>query len=143
MLPRAVFRAGAAPGRAAPLRGLCAPTAEADAKRRLVTFFVRDLPKGTTEDELKEAFAVAGASVSGVKLPACSRGESRGFGFVSIESKECDLVRREVDGSTLRGRRIRVEVRWRCLGCLRGKVGISAPLIWQRLCTASEASAVP
>ena len=50
--------------------------------------YVGGLPYSTTEDELREAFAKAGAVASVTILMDKMTGRSRGFGFVEMENDE-------------------------------------------------------
>ena len=50
--------------------------------------YVGGLPYATTEDELREAFAKAGAVASATILMDKMTGRSRGFGFVEMENDE-------------------------------------------------------
>jgi RNA recognition motif-containing protein len=75
-----------------------------------VKLFVGGLAFATSSDRLREAFAAVGAVTSAavVKDPA---GQSRGFGFVEMETAEeaTDAITR-LHGSQLDGRALRVEL---------------------------------
>jgi RNA recognition motif-containing protein len=75
-----------------------------------VKLFVGGLAFATSSDRLRETFAAVGtvASASVVKDPA---GQSRGFGFVEMETTEeaTDAISR-LHGSQLDGRSLRVEL---------------------------------
>ena len=75
-----------------------------------VKLFVGGLAFATSSDRLREAFATIGtvASVRVVKDPA---GQSRGFGFVEMETMEAaqDAISR-LHGSDLDGRALKVEL---------------------------------
>ena len=75
-----------------------------------VKLFVGGLAFATSSDRLRETFATVGAvaSASVVKDPA---GQSRGFGFVEMETTEdaTDAITR-LHGSQLDGRSLRVEL---------------------------------
>ncbi len=75
-----------------------------------VKLFVGGLAFGTSADRLRETFAAMGTVVSAsvVKDPA---GQSRGFGFVEMETAEAatDAISR-LHGSELDGRSLKVEL---------------------------------
>ena len=75
-----------------------------------VKLFVGGLAFATSSDRLRETFAVVGtvASASVVKDPT---GQSRGFGFVEMEtSEEAAAAITRLHGSQLDGRALRVEL---------------------------------
>jgi len=75
-----------------------------------VKLFVGGLAFATSSDRLRETFAVVGvvASASVVTDPA---GQSRGFGFVEMEtSEEAAAAITRLHGSQLDGRALRVEL---------------------------------
>jgi RNA recognition motif-containing protein len=75
-----------------------------------VKLFVGGLAFATSNDRLRELFAAVGtvASASVVKDPS---GQSRGFGFVEMETPQeaTDAISR-LNGSQLDGRSLRVEL---------------------------------
>ena len=75
-----------------------------------VKLFVGGLAFATSSDRLRETFAVVGtvASASVVTDPA---GQSRGFGFVEMETtEEATAAITRLHGSQLDGRALRVEL---------------------------------
>ena len=75
-----------------------------------VKLFVGGLALATSSDRLRETFAVVGtvASASVVKDPT---GQSRGFGFVEMETtEEAAAAITRLHGSQLDGRALRVEL---------------------------------
>ncbi|OLB93074.1 MAG: hypothetical protein AUH30_20975 [Candidatus Rokubacteria bacterium 13_1_40CM_68_15] len=75
-----------------------------------VKLFVGGLAFATSSDRLREAFATIGtvASVRVVKDPA---GQSRGFGFVEMETmEEAQHAISRLHGSDLDGRALKVEL---------------------------------
>lgn len=73
--------------------------------------FVGGLGSIITEAELREAFAPFGVVVDAVILKDRGTGQSRGFGFVTLENRK-DAARaiEALDGSELNGRRLAVNV---------------------------------
>lgn len=72
--------------------------------------FVGSLPYSTVEETLKEMFEQFGA-VSSVKIIRDRfSGDSKGFGFVEMESADsAEAAMKELDGSSLEGRNIVVK----------------------------------
>ena len=72
--------------------------------------FVGNLAYGVTEDELRELFAQAGTCESVSIVTDRDTGQSRGFGFVTMASAEdADRAKKQLDGTDLKGRRLRVD----------------------------------
>jgi RNA recognition motif. (a.k.a. RRM, RBD, or RNP domain) len=73
--------------------------------------FVGGLGSIITEAELREAFAPFGVVVDAVILKDRGTGQSRGFGFVTLENRK-DAARaiEALDGSELNGRRLAVNI---------------------------------
>ncbi len=74
-----------------------------------MNIYVGNLPYSTTEDELRELFAGHG-EVSRVSLISDKyTNQSKGFGFVEMPTQsEAEAAIRELDGSALGGRNIKV-----------------------------------
>ena len=73
--------------------------------------YVGDLGWGTTDEGLAAAFGGAGAFVSAHVETETVSGRSRGFGYVTFETREAaDAALAELDGSRLDGRNIRVRI---------------------------------
>jgi cold-inducible RNA-binding protein len=71
--------------------------------------FVGGLSWNTTDELLREAFSVHGEVVEAKVLTDRDTGRSRGFGFVTMASgDQMQAAIRELDGSMLDGRSIRV-----------------------------------
>jgi RNA recognition motif-containing protein len=73
--------------------------------------YIRGIPYSTTEEDLEEAFSRAGTVASVKIVKDRVTGNSRGFGFVEMESSEGrDNAISMWDGEELGGRKINVEV---------------------------------
>ncbi len=71
--------------------------------------FVGGVSWGTTDDGLREAFERFGQIVEAKVITDRDSGRSRGFGFVTFtEAADADNAIREMDGSMLDGRTIKV-----------------------------------
>jgi RNA recognition motif-containing protein len=75
-----------------------------------MNIYVGNLPLETTEDELREAFAVFG-DVATVKIVRDgTTGESRGFGFVGMPSESAaQTAIKEMNGREVKGQELKVE----------------------------------
>jgi RNA recognition motif-containing protein len=72
--------------------------------------FVGNLPYTVNDDELRELFARAGVCESASVVMDRDTGQSRGFGFVLMATPEdAERARRELDGTDLKGRRLRID----------------------------------
>jgi len=77
-----------------------------------MTIYVGNLPYELTEAELRKAFEAFGGVEATRILPSkFNEGQNRGFGFVDMPV-EAEAIRavRALNGSELRGRRIRVNL---------------------------------
>jgi hypothetical protein len=73
--------------------------------------FVGGLGSSISEPELREAFGAFGVVADAVILKDRGTGESRGFGFVTMENrKDANRAIEELNGSELNGRRLAVNV---------------------------------
>ncbi len=70
--------------------------------------FVGGLPYRTTNEELQEAFAKAGAVVSASIVTDRETGRSRGFGFVEMEDADADNAISMWNGKDFGGRMLTV-----------------------------------
>jgi len=74
-----------------------------------MNIYVGNLAREVTEDDLREAFAVFGQVNTATVIKDRFSGESRGFGFVEIPSKnEAQTAIDEMNGKDLKGRTINV-----------------------------------
>jgi RNA recognition motif-containing protein len=73
--------------------------------------FVGNLPYTMTDDELRELFAAIGACESASVVMDRDSGQSRGFGFVvMVNPEDAERAKRELDGTDVKGRKMRVDV---------------------------------
>jgi len=73
--------------------------------------FVGNLPYSMTDDELRELFAAIGPCESASVVMDRDSGQSRGFGFVVMTNPDdADRAKRELDGTDVKGRKMRVDV---------------------------------
>jgi RNA recognition motif-containing protein len=73
--------------------------------------FVGGLGSAVSEPELREAFGAFGVIADAIILKDRGTGESRGFGFVTMENrKDANRAVEELNGSELNGRRLVVNV---------------------------------
>lgn len=71
--------------------------------------FVGGLAWATTSDSLGRAFEPYGSVTNAVVIVDRETGRSRGFGFVTFETRESmDIAIKEVDGKEVDGRVVRV-----------------------------------
>ena len=74
-----------------------------------MNIYVGNLSSETSEDDLREAFAAFGQVESVNLIKDRFTGESRGFGFVEMPSKdEAQKAIDEMDGTDLKGRALKV-----------------------------------
>lgn len=72
--------------------------------------FVGSLSWNTSSEELRQAFASCGEVVEAKVVTDRDTGRSRGFGFVTFQDAEsAERAVRELDGSMLDGRNIKVD----------------------------------
>ena len=73
--------------------------------------FVGNLPYSIGESELEATFAEHGTVVSAVVIRDDDSGQSRGFGFIEMETDEmAESAVGALDGSEIDGRRLRVNL---------------------------------
>ena len=71
--------------------------------------YVGNLPFSTTQDELQGMFERFGSVASAAVIMDRETGRSRGFGFIEMEEESAaDEAIRELDGSDIGGRSLRV-----------------------------------
>jgi len=74
-----------------------------------MNIYVGNLPREATEDDLRLAFEAFGQVSTATVIKDKFSGESRGFGFVEMPSKnEAETAISEMDGTDLKGRSIKV-----------------------------------
>ncbi len=74
-----------------------------------MNIYVGNLSRDVTEDDLRQAFEAFGQVNSATVIKDRFSGESRGFGFVEIPSKnEAQTAITEMNGKDLKGRTINV-----------------------------------
>jgi RNA recognition motif-containing protein len=74
-----------------------------------MNIYVGNLPREATEDDLRLAFEAFGQVSTATVIKDKFSGESRGFGFVEMPSKnEAETAISEMDGKDLKGRSIKV-----------------------------------
>jgi len=74
-----------------------------------MNIYVGNLSRDVTEDDLRQAFEAFGQVNSATIIKDRFSGESRGFGFVEIPSKnEAQTAITEMNGKDLKGRTINV-----------------------------------
>ena len=71
--------------------------------------FVGNLAYAVTEDDLRELFAQVGGCESVSLVLDRDTGQSRGFAFVTVSSDAADRAKKQLDGSDLKGRRVRID----------------------------------
>lgn len=77
----------------------------------MTSIYVGNLSYQLTEDELKEVFVRFGGVESVKIITDRFSGDSKGFGFVEMPSEtEAEHAIKELDGSPLKGRNLRVNV---------------------------------
>ena len=77
----------------------------------MTKLFVGGLPYSVTNEELKGMFSGFGAVLSATVVTDKFSGQSKGFGFVEMESDEAaQAAIKELDGSDMAGRKIGVSV---------------------------------
>ncbi|MDR3562889.1 MAG: RNA-binding protein [Negativicutes bacterium] len=70
------------------------------------TLYVGNLPWGTTEADLAEAFRQYGSVVSSRIITDKETGRSRGFGFVEVEDDDADKMVTAMNGAEFGGRQV-------------------------------------
>ncbi len=79
-------------------------------RRMAKKLFVGNLAYAVTEDDLREVFLQAGTCESVSLVLDRDTGQSRGFAFVTMATAEdATHAKKQLDGSDLQGRRLRVD----------------------------------
>jgi RNA recognition motif-containing protein len=73
-----------------------------------VEIYIGNLPWGATEAELRELCAAHGAVEKVSMILDKATGEPRGFAFVTMADEEAAKAIAALDGTTMRGRQLRV-----------------------------------
>lgn len=72
--------------------------------------FVGNLAYAVTDDDLRELFSQAGTCEDASVVLDRDTGQSRGFGFVTMgTADEAERAKQQLDGTDLKGRRLRVD----------------------------------
>ena len=70
------------------------------------TLYVGNLPWGTTENDLMDAFRSHGSVISSRIITDKETGRSRGFGFVEVDDSDADQMVAAMNGSEFGGRQV-------------------------------------
>jgi len=70
------------------------------------TLYVGNLPWGTTENDLTDAFRSHGTVISSRIITDKETGRSRGFGFVEVDDNDADKMVSALNGAELGGRQV-------------------------------------
>lgn len=70
------------------------------------TLYVGNLPWGTTEAELADAFRSYGTVISSRIITDKETGRSRGFGFVEVDDADADKMISAMNGAEFGGRQV-------------------------------------
>jgi len=70
------------------------------------TLYVGNLPWGTTEADLADAFRPHGSVISSRIITDKETGRSRGFGFVEVEDADVDNMINAMNGAEFGGRQV-------------------------------------
>jgi len=70
------------------------------------TLYVGNLPWGTTEADLAEAFKQYGSVISSRIITDKETGRSRGFGFVEVEDSDAEKMVSSMNGADFGGRQV-------------------------------------
>jgi RNA recognition motif-containing protein len=72
--------------------------------------FVGNLAYAVTEDDLRQLFEQIGPCESASVVMDRDTGQSRGFAFVvMVNPNDADRAKKELDGTDLKGRRVRID----------------------------------
>lgn len=74
------------------------------------SLYVGNLPYTTNDDELKELFAQYGEVLRARVITDRYTGQSRGFGFVDMESAEAEAALEALNSAEFGGRNLKVDV---------------------------------
>lgn len=70
------------------------------------TLYVGNLPWGTSESDLADAFRPHGTVISSRIITDKETGRSRGFGFVEVEDADADKMVDAMNGAEFGGRQV-------------------------------------
>lgn len=70
------------------------------------TLYVGNVPWGTTEDDLRDAFAEHGEVLGCRIITERATGRSRGYGFVEVNDADAEKIIESMNGTELDGRRL-------------------------------------
>lgn len=70
------------------------------------TLYVGNLPWGTSETELADAFRPYGSVISSRIITDKETGRSRGFGFVEVEDADAEKMVDAMNGTSFGGRQV-------------------------------------
>jgi len=70
------------------------------------TLYVGNLPWGTTDNDLADAFKSYGSVISSRIITDKETGRSRGFGFVEVDDADADKMVSAMNGSEFGGRQV-------------------------------------
>ncbi|NMB34821.1 MAG: RNA-binding protein [Firmicutes bacterium] len=72
----------------------------------LKTLYVGNVPWGTTEEDLRDAFAEHGEVLGCRIITERATGRSRGYGFVEVNDADAEKIIESMNGVELDGRRL-------------------------------------
>lgn len=70
------------------------------------TLYVGNVPWGTTEDDLRDAFAEHGEILGCRIITEKATGRSRGYGFIEVNDEDVEKIIESMNGAELDGRRL-------------------------------------
>ncbi len=70
------------------------------------TLYVGNVPWGTTEDDLRDAFTEHGEVLGCRIITEKATGRSRGYGFVEVNDADAEKIIESMNGMELDGRRL-------------------------------------
>ena len=70
------------------------------------TLYVGNVPWGTTEDDLRDAFAEHGEVLGCRIITEKATGRSRGYGFIEVNDADVEKIIESMNGAELDGRRL-------------------------------------
>ena len=70
------------------------------------TLYVGNVPWGTTENDLRDAFAEHGEILGCRIITEKATGRSRGYGFIEVNDEDVEKIIENMNGAELDGRRL-------------------------------------
>ena len=70
--------------------------------------YIGNLPYSFKDEDLANVFASYGEVASSVVITDRETGRSKGFGFVELENAEADKAIKELDGTEIEGRALKI-----------------------------------